>query len=357
MNTLPAASPISPGTKFFNKYEFSKLIGSGAFGEVWIAKDLALGRDFAVKVLKPGLTIDQRLREAQIGHLFVHNNLVRVHQADVAVDGQVIIAMDYYPDGPVTTLANSSNFLPLPVALRIVTDTLKALEHFHLHNFYHNDIKPQNILRGPQGQAMLSDYGIVAISSTGDPVRPDKWYVLHAAPEATLGLGIDARTDLFQLGLTLFRLIVGLGALEDKFMRMGPSSYASAVSAGKLINRTDFPAFVPSSVRRLILKAVDPTISSRYQSALDMRREIEKLSFSGFWTVDASGAFFGEDARNIYRFDMQAIGSRMNLSCWKASKATGRETRVARYCATGRTKKDVTKLIDDFMSSVVLGVI
>ena len=76
MNLAPIALPITNGTTFYNKYRLMRPIGSGSFGEVWLAQDQAVNHEYAVKILNPGIGVDQRLREAQVGHAFTHNNLV-----------------------------------------------------------------------------------------------------------------------------------------------------------------------------------------------------------------------------------------------------------------------------------------
>lgn len=356
MPNAPVAFPITNDTTFYNKYRPVRPIGRGSFGEVWLAHDQAVNHEYAIKVLNAGVGIDQRLREAQIGHAFTHNNLVRVHQADVATDGKVIIAMDYFPDGPITTLANPGNFLPLPTALRTVTDMLQGLEHLHLHNFFHNDVKPQNILRGPQGQAKLADYGIVGFSATGGPVRPSSWYVLHAAPETVAGNGIEARTDIFQTGLTLFRLLVGIGALEAKFNSLGQDGYAELLARGALVTKSDFPPFVPNRVCQAVLTSIDPDPSRRFASALEMRRALEKLSFAGFWTVDATGAMQGEDSKHTYRFELvPGASSNASFSAFKTNRSSGRETRVMQFTQKGLTMTAANKLMLGFIRAVVDG--
>jgi len=356
MSLAPVALPITDGTTFYNKYHLMRPIGKGSFGEVWLAKDQAVNHEYAIKVLNAGIGVDQRLQEAQVGHAFTHNNLVRVHQADVATDGKVVIAMDYFPNGSITTLANPGNFLPLPTALRMAIDMLQGLDHLHLHNFFHNDVKPQNILRGPQGQAKLADYGIVGISANGAPVQPSSWYVLHAAPETVAGNGIEARTDIFQSGLTLFRLLVGLTALEAKFNQLGAAAYADALAKGLLVTRADFPPFIPSVVCRAVMTSIDPNPDKRFQSALDMRRALEKLSFAGFWTVDALGALCGEDARHTFRFESTpTAGSNYSVAAFKANKASGRETRIAQFTNKNLRKTEAHKLVDSFVKAVVEG--
>ena len=356
MSLAPVAMPITNGTTFYNKYRLARPIGRGSFGEVWLARDQAVNHEYAIKILNAGIGVDQRLREAQVGHAFTHNNLVRVHQADVATDGKVVIAMDYFPDGSITTLANPSGFLPLPVAIRSMIDVLQGLEHLHLNNFFHNDVKPQNILRGPQGQAKLADYGIVGISSSGAPVMPSSWYVLHAAPETVAGNGIEARTDIFQSGLTMFRLLAGLGSLEAKFTSLGSGAYEAALANGSLVSRRDFPPFIPNSVCRAVLTAIDPDPTKRFQSALEMRRALEKLSFGGHWTVDATGRLIGSDARYSYRFDyLAASGRNSAFEAFRTNKLSGRETRISQFTKRNLTNAEVCRLEAAFLKAVVEG--
>ena len=356
MSLIPVAPPITNGTTFYNKYQLTQRIGSGAFGTVWLARDLAVNHEYAVKVLNDGVAIDERLKEAQVGHSFTHNNLVKIHQADVATDGKVVIAMDYYPNGSITTLANPRNFLPLPEAVKATIEVLQGLEHLHLNNFFHNDVKPQNILRGPNDRAMLGDYGIVGASSGGGPVLPSSWYILHAAPETVAGNGIEARTDTFQTGLTLFRLLVGLGELEARYNSLGHAGYAEGLAKGTLVSKNDFPAFIPSSVCRAALNAIDPDPTKRFQSALEMRRALEKLSFAGHWTVDTGGALLGVDAKNTYRFEhVNAAGMNASCSAYKKSKTSGRETRVSAYTTKNTTNVEAQKLVVKFLRAVVEG--
>lgn len=356
MNQAPVTLPLTNSAKFHNKYKWVSLIGCGSFGQVWLAQDQAINHEYAVKILDAGIGIDQRLREAQVGHAFIHNNLVRVHQADVATDGKVVIAMDYFPDGSITTLANSQNFLPLPIALRAVIDMLQGLEHLHQNNFFHNDVKPQNILRGLLGQAKLADYGIVGISPNGAPVQPSSWYVLHAAPETIAGNGIEARTDIFQTGLTLFRLLVGLGTLEEKFNSLGNAAYADALAEGSLITRADFPPLIPNAVCRAVMTSIAPDPAKRFQSALEMRRALEKLSFPGHWTVDETGKLIGEDARHTYRFEhTPAAGSNATFAAFKKNKASGRETRISQFTKKNLSNSEAKKLSVNFIKAVVEG--
>lgn len=101
MSSTSHTSRLLPGQRLY-KYELRRRIGVGSFGEVWLAFDHTIHHEYAIKILAPGATIHESLREARVGHQLNHPNLVRVHQADVVKLGQhriVILAMDYIEDG------------------------------------------------------------------------------------------------------------------------------------------------------------------------------------------------------------------------------------------------------------------
>jgi serine/threonine protein kinase len=355
--TVPIAA-LLPGMQVY-KYKLKHRIGSGSFGEVWLATDNAVGRDYAIKILRPGIPVNERLREAQIGHSLTHNNLVRVHQADVvniAGHDLVIIAMDYLPDGSITKLSNPSGFIALDQVIRIGIDILRGLEYLHGENFFHNDVKPENVLIGPNGQAMLTDYGIVGISADGSPVPPPNSYKIHSAPEVVNNAGINAQTDIFQVGMTLFRMLVGLGVLRDKFVKLGEAQYYQAICSATLITTGDFPAYVPNRLRRIVLKSVCPNLADRYASALEMRRDLERLNYPGHWTIEPSGLFVGHNRTHEFRFDhLKTVGGKFGVVAYKKNKITQRETRVTKFCSVGLTSQQSAKQIERFVKSVVEG--
>jgi serine/threonine protein kinase len=232
---------------------------------------------------------------------------------------------------------------------------LQGLEHLHACHFFHNDIKPENILIGPNGQAKLGDYGVVGISQDGQPVPPPAQYVLHAAPETATGHGIESRTDIFQAGLTLFRLLTGLGALSSKLNAMGGQAYGKALASGRLITDADFPVFVPRSVARIVKKAIDPNPALRFQSALEMRRALEKLSFRGYWTVEANGFFVGYDEKHRFRFETTLAAAQSAFQGFKLRLSSGRETRISAFTSYRMTASEAKRREIDFIRSVIAG--
>lgn len=349
---------LTPGINLY-KYHLVSKIGAGRFGEVWLAQDLAVQREYAVKILQPGVSVDQRLREAQIGNRLEHNNLVYVHQADVVPvsgDHAVILAMDYQPNGSIETLANPAGYLPLPAVLRIARDILQGLEYLHARSFYHNDIKPGNILLGPQQQAMLSDYGITGVSTNGAPVAAPNAYVLHRAPEVLATGNIGVSSDIFQVGMTLARMLIHLDHLRSVRASIGQSQYDQDVASGKLLQAKDFGCHIPAAVRRVILNAVHPDPVKRYASALEMRRALEKLDFPGYWTVDAAGNEVGISKTYEFSHTVSPVsGGKFDVNCSKRNIASGNTQRVTQFCKRGLTQTQADKLVAGFKKFVVEG--
>lgn len=349
---------LTPGATLY-KYSLISRIGAGSFGEVWRAHDMAVQREYAVKILLPGVAVDQRLREAQIGNRLEHNNLVYVHQADVvhvAGDNVVLIAMDYHSNGSVETLANPAGYLPLPTVLRIARDILQGLEYLHARSFYHNDIKPGNILLGPQQQAMLTDYGITGVSSNGAPVAAPNAYLLHRAPEVVSTGNIGVSSDIFQVGMTLARLLIHLDHLGAIWSQIGQMQFEQGVAEGNLLKPTDFDCHIPSAVRRVILKATHPDPAQRYSSALEMRRALEKLNYPGHWTVDAAGNEVGKCGNYEFFHSTSPVpGGKFDVTCSKRNVQSGKIQRITQFCKRGLNQKQAGKVVSDFKQSVVTG--
>ncbi len=358
MNPNLHIANLKPGDRL-DKYLLRCQIGAGGFGQVWLADDQNIKDQYAIKILKPDTSLDNRLKEAEIGHALNHDNLVRVHQADVVdIEGQdyVIIAMNYMKNGSITKLANPSHYLKLPDVIRFGRDILRGLEYLHNKDFYHNDVKPQNVLIGPQGQGMLTDYGIVGITRGGAPIKPPDFYRIHQAPEVLIENIITAQTDIYQTGLTLFRILTDLNILRRKFRDKGEQDYYESVIQGNLIDKRDFPDYVPMRLRRIILTAIAPDLDKRYGSALEMRRNLEKINYPGYWTVDSNNQFVGRDNSNYYRYEKNQKDKNVyDVISFQKNIKSGREIRISKFCQNNVSNSQAKKLIQKFIKSVVTG--
>ncbi|MCP5220754.1 MAG: serine/threonine protein kinase [Zoogloeaceae bacterium] len=341
------------------KYQLQRHIGGGNFGEVWLAHDLTLARDVAIKILDESMaSVAEHLNEAKVGNRLDHANVIHVHYADVVATppGDVVaIAMDYHPNGSVTTQLNPSNFLPMTEAIRITIDILRGLEYLHESALFHNDIKPSNILIGPRGEGILTDYGISCASPGLRPTKAPDAYILHRAPETTASGNITLSTDIYQVGLTLFRLLNGVGTIRDLRNGVGSTLFEELKAKGKVPRTQDYLPFIPPSVARIIARATKADPDDRFQSALEMRRALEAISLCGYWTTDATGEYLGVSGNQTFRFSQEKTVHGYKFNAFRTRLDSGSETRVAKMSGSKLNTEELKKYRRAFMLSVVNG--
>ncbi len=253
-------------------------------------------------------------------------------------------------------LSGPAGYLPLPDVLRISRDVLQGLEYLHARSFFHNDIKPENILLGPHGQGMLSDYGVTGVSANGAPVAAPNAYVFHRAPEVVVTGNIGASSDIFQVGMTLARLLINLNHLRAVRTSIGHAQYDQAIAEGKLLTQKDFPDHIPAAVRRIVLKAVHPDLGQRFSSALEIRRALEKLDYLGRWTVDDKGNEIGKCKGWEFSHMVSPVtAGKFDVTCIKHNIASGKTQRVAQFCKRGLSQSQAKKIVSSFKNFVVTG--
>ncbi len=349
---------LNPGDNLY-KYQLRRFIGGGNFGEVWLAHDVTVSKDVAVKILDESMApVAENLKEAQVGHRLEHQNVVHVHYADVVqvnANSIVLIAMDFHPNGSIVGQLNSSNFLSIIQSLKIIIDILRGLEYLHEQNLYHNDIKPSNILVGPRGEGILTDYGISCIALNLQPAPAPNAYVLHRAPETGLNNHISIQTDIYQVGLTLFRLINGIGLIGDLKDSLGIDSFEELKLQNKIPRARDYQLFVPQAIKRVITKATKSNPDERYQSALEMRRALEAIVLYGYWSTDANGTYVGYFNNYTFHFERSKSSNGFKFAPMRKRLETGRENKITKMAANRLSEKECNKLAKEFMLAVVSG--
>ncbi len=193
-------------------YTLHRQLGRGGMAVVYLATQQTLNRDVALKVLSPSTDPaagERFLREAQLAANLHHPHIVPIHDFGVH-NGQAYIAMEYLAGGCVAPL--SGERLAPQAALRIVRDIADALDYAHGRGVVHRDIKPDNILRGNLGGAVLSDFGIARLIQ-GESVLTSEGCSVgtphYMSPEQLRGEKLDGRSDLYSLGVVLWQLLTG----------------------------------------------------------------------------------------------------------------------------------------------------
>lgn len=265
------------------QFELQKKLGSGHFGEVWLAADTGLNVVRAVKLILPDKVPnpDNLFCEAQILKAAEHPNVVCVEETGTMGDGRIYLAMEYLPKGSLDDEAKGA-YVELSRAKALMIDVLRGLEHAHLQGILHRDIKPANILIGESSEGKLSDFGLaVPIGGDLDVLGVKQYaYILHLAPEVWEKDEYSIRSDIYACGVTLYRLVNG-----DSYLPIlsSPSEISAQIIKGKFPDRTQYREFVPRPLRMIINKAMHVEPSKRYTSAQEMRHALEQVIVEKNW--------------------------------------------------------------------------
>ncbi|MCH8204673.1 MAG: serine/threonine-protein kinase [Candidatus Hydrogenedentes bacterium] len=252
------------------EYEVEALIGRGAMGAVYLARDTKLNRLVALKVLLGSLArtpavVKQFHKEAQAAAPLKHPGIVRIYSAGTEA-GTPYIAMEFVDGEPLDRFLQRKGKVSWKVALHIGAKLAQALDAAHRGGVVHRDIKPSNIMLDRKGGVRLTDFGIASIQSDESAPGGDSKVVgtpQYMSPEQVTGGEVGPSTDLFALGVTLYRMISG----EMPFR--GESSMAMINSICEddppRLNKLD-PS-IPDDVARLVAYLIEKTPSARPANA------------------------------------------------------------------------------------------
>ena len=273
-------------------YRIIEKLGAGGMGEVFKAEDLTLGRVVALKFLPPTMAgdrhaIERLRREARAASVLNHPGICTIHAIE-EIDGQQFIAMEFLDGQPLSAMI-ANGPLPMTTLVPLAIQIADALETAHGHGVVHRDIKPANIFITRRQQAKILDFGLVKVAGGQDhgltmgsealTTTPGMTVgtIAYMSPEQARGEVIDARTDLFSFGLVLYEMATGRRAFGGT---------TTAIVFDAILNRTPPPAAgvnpdIPAELDRIIAKAVEKDRDLRYQNAVDVRTDLQRLKRDG----------------------------------------------------------------------------
>ncbi|HWN41988.1 MAG TPA: protein kinase [Thermoanaerobaculia bacterium] len=273
--------------KDFGPYRIGELLGGGGMGVVYRAEDRRLGRSVAIKLLPPELTRDPAakarfLQEARAASALDHPNLCTVYEVGEAGMGQLFIAMPCYDGETLRRKIDAGGPLPVAEALDIALQVLKGLAKAHRHGIVHRDVKPANLMVTADGVVKILDFGIAKLARIGaeaaDLTRTGARIGTPAymSPEQSRGEEVDARTDLWSLGVVLYEMLAGVRPACE-------GGAADPVPVRRL--RPDVPSEVEGILRRLLAR----DRQQRYATAEAALSDVRVLLGTSSGTSTATG--------------------------------------------------------------------
>ncbi|MEU0099384.1 protein kinase [Streptomyces sp. NPDC006267] len=271
------------------RYQLRDLLGEGGMASVYLAYDSALDRQVAIKTLHTELGREQSFRErfrreAQAVAKLQHTNIVSVFDTGEDELGGALmpyIVMEYVEGQPLGSVLaadiRSHGAMSAEKALKVTADVLAALETSHEMGLVHRDIKPGNVMMTKRGIVKVMDFGIARAMQSGVTSMTQTGMVVgtpqYLSPEQALGRGVDARSDLYSVGIMLFQLLTGRIPFDaDSPLAIAYAHVQEEPVAPSSINRSVTPA-----MDALVARALKKNPNERFPSAAAMRDEIARV--------------------------------------------------------------------------------
>ncbi len=264
------------------RYEIIELIGEGAMGQVYKARDPNIDRVVAIKVIRSELVsqspkfLERFRREAQAAGRLSHPNIVTVYDAGMEKDNSYIV-MEYLEGRPLAEIIGDG--LPPDRVIDLSIQICDALEYAHSQGLVHRDIKPENVMVLDDGRVKITDFGLARLASTPHLTQSGliSGTPSYMSPEQIQGQQLDGRTDIFSLGCVMYEMLTGQQPFPGD--NIGTVLY-------RIMNEEPAPSekldtVAPQLLKSIILRALSKSRERRYQTCAEIGQDLRQCQLIG----------------------------------------------------------------------------
>ena len=257
------------------RYEIVRALGEGGMGKVYAAVNAEIGARVAIKVLHANAALDAGIverffAEARAVNLIRHENIVNILDLATLPDGRPFIVMEHLSGVPLTKLIAPDAKLPVTGIAHVMLDVLAALDAAHSVGIVHRDLKPDNIFVTPEGNGKVLDFGIAKLQPEHGATATREGLVfgtpLYMSPEQVTDAALDARSDLYSLGVVLYEAATGQSPIKGNTTYEILRAQVELVPASPRTLRPELSEALDALIMRSLAK--DP--AQRFASAIEM---------------------------------------------------------------------------------------
>lgn len=325
----------------------------GRNSNVYVAHDPQLDAQLVIKrVDKQRMDSASYFAESACIYASAHSNVVPIHYA--CQDAEFIyLAMPHYVNGSLKQLMDQ-RFLTVREIVVLATQFLSGLHHIHSQRLVHFDIKPDNILLSERGEALVADFGLAKSRGINGLAEQDMHYGKMAPPEAFRQAEYDHRYDIYQVGLTLFRMCVGDAEFYSQYEshetngEFDRNSFRHAVLNGQFPDTANevFPEHIPAALIRVITKCLQD-VDERYVSVIDIVNDLASIDgelLDWQFSQDQSGKHWVKQANDmIISLELDPV----RASVAKKGRESGQLRRINEYCRETLNRQSTKRFLKE----------
>jgi serine/threonine-protein kinase len=274
------ADTLEPDAMLCHRYRVIRRVGKGGFGSVVLVEDTVVGEEIILKFLHRDVASDEHMikrftHELRYARRITHENVIRIHEF-LMLGKSYAISMEYFPSYNLCKELNRGA-LTMKRGLKIIWDICRGMSAAHQVGVVHRDLKPENILINDSGLVKVVDFGLAAVNRADS--RLTKTGVLvgtptYMAPEQIRARTIDARTDIYSLGVIMYEMFTG----KPPYVADDPMAILFKHVEGNPTPPRQLKPDMPPGLEAIILKAMCVEPAQRFQNMDDVRRSIVALS-------------------------------------------------------------------------------